>query len=209
MVAARGGVLAACSRGGQACGATPGERNGPASTAARARRPRPPRARTPPAALALARHGGPRRAGASRRSRSPTASRGATARELERRARDREASAPRRRAARGAAARPRAPHFVCQGEGIHAKPGGLPSPLTVLEQPPALAEELPHHRASLPAASVVGGGSGETQPRGDDGPRVYWVAPRGLGVPRRPGLHSRAARRLATKTRAVNRRGFA
>ena len=189
-------------------GATPGKRNGPASAAARARRPRPPRARTPPAALALARHGGPRRA---RRRLAALALADRVTRSNRERARRGAGrsrglgAAPSRRAGRR---RPRAPHFVCRREGIHARRGGcrLHSPSSSSLRPSPRSSHI-IAPLSRPRASSAGGS--ETQPRGDDGPRVYWVAPRGLGVPRRPGLHSRAARRLATKTRAVNRRGFA
>ncbi|CAH0371976.1 unnamed protein product, partial [Pelagomonas calceolata] len=37
----------------------------------------------------------------------------------------------------------------------------------VLEQPPALAEELPHHGGRARPGVVRGGSGGETQPRGD------------------------------------------
>ena len=54
------------------------------------------------------------------------------------------------------------------GRRLSGEAGGLPSPLTVLEQPPALAEELPHHGGRARPRRRRRG-SGETQPRGDDG----------------------------------------
>ena len=54
------------------------------------------------------------------------------------------------------------------GRRLSGEAGGLPSPLTVLEQPPAFAEELPHHGGRARPRRRRRG-SGETQPRGDDG----------------------------------------
>ena len=87
---------------------------------------------------------------------------------------------------------PRRPLCLRRSLSLSRAARGLPASLTVLEQPPAFAEELPHHRASLPAASVVGGGSGETERRGDDG------FMRGAGCPPRARQRQRPWRRLWT-----------
>ena len=181
MVAARGGVLA------RALGAG-GERNGPASAPTAEGRAGRPRARAAPS-----RRGGPRRGARARRPRREGRPRASAPR-------GRSTARPKRRAApaRGAAAPAAGAALVLSGRRLSCGPGGLPSPLTVFEQPPAFAEELPHHggrarprrrrgaAARLSLAEMMGG-------TGRAG------CPRGLGVPRRPGLHARPARTGRTK----------
>ena len=180
MVAARGGV----PRGSLGAG---GERRWPGE---RTDRGRPGRAAASGAAPSRR---SPRRA----RSRSPPAARGDRERA---RGAGRSTARPKRRAApaRGAAAPAAGAALVCQGEGFHAG-RGLPSPLTVFEQPPAFAEELPHHGGRARPRVVVRGAAARLSPRGDDGGTGRAGCPRGLGVPRRPGLHARPARTGRTK----------
>ena len=184
MVAALGGVAA------RALGAG-GERNGPASAPTAEGRAGRPRARA--GALAARRSAArrsatapPRGATASERAAAP----GARPRGL--------GAAPRRRGA--APRRPRAPHLVVR-EKAFRRGRGLPSPLTVLEQPPAFAEELPHHGGRARPRVVVRGAAARLSPRGDDGGTGRAGCPRGLGVPRRPGLHARLRGRVGRKTR--------
>ena len=108
---------------------------------------------------------------------------------------------PKRRAApaRGAAAPAAGAALGCQGEGFQARRGGcrLHSPSSSSLRPSPRSSHI-MAPLSRPRASSAGAAArlSLAEMMGVRGARV---APRGLGVPRRPGLHARPARTTRRK----------